>query len=68
MLPSVPAGTSWPLTSTTRTSKPGTGTDGDPALIGSVWIPRGLAHTAHPVSVCHQWSMTGMSRVWLTHW
>ena len=35
------------------------GTDGDPALIGSDSRPRRLAQIAHPVSVCHQWSTTG---------
>ena len=41
------------------TSYPGTGTDGEPGLIGSVSSPRRLAAIGQPVSVCHQLSMTG---------
>ncbi len=33
---------------------------GEPGLISSSSIPAGLAAIGQPVSVCHQWSMTGM--------
>ena len=42
------------------TSYPGIGTVGEPALSGSCSTPTGLAAIAQPVSVCHQWSITGI--------
>ena len=43
-----------------RTSQPGIGFVGEPGLIGRSSSPAGFAQIAHPVSVCHQWSMTGI--------
>ncbi len=60
MAPSTPGSTGAPCSSRTVTAYPGTGTDGEPGLIGSVSSPRGLAAIGQPVSVCHQLSMTGM--------
>ena len=57
--PSVPRGTSAPDGSSTRTSYPGTGTVGEPGLIAIGSSPRRLAAIGQPVSVCHQWSITG---------
>jgi hypothetical protein len=57
--PSTPGGTSEPDSSRIRTSYPGTGLVGDPGLIGSASRPRQFAATGQPVSVCHQWSITG---------
>ena len=48
--------------------KPGIGTLGEPALIGSPSRPRGLAQMAQPVSVCHQWSTTGTPRIREAQW
>jgi hypothetical protein len=55
-----PSRAGWPSSSTTRTSYPGIGTVAEPGrgLCGS--RPIGLAATGQPVSVCHQWSTTGM--------
>ena len=59
MAPSWPGGTSLPSPSTTRTSYPGTGTVGEPGLIGIGSSPRRLLAIGQPVSVCHQLSTTG---------
>jgi hypothetical protein len=58
--PSSPGGTGRPELSTMRTSQPGIGFVGEPGLIGRSSSPAGFAQIAHPVSVCHQWSMTGI--------
>jgi len=42
-----------------RTSQPGTGTLGEPGLIGIGSRPRRFAAIGQPVSSCHQWSTTG---------
>ncbi len=59
--PSLPSVTGRPAESSTCTSQPGSGRVGEPGLIGSSSIPAGLATIGQPVSVCHQWSITGMS-------
>src|SRR6516164_7052771 len=46
--------------SSTRTSQPGTARVHEPCLTGSRSIPRQLAPIGQPVSVCHQWSITGI--------
>src|SRR5947207_13873720 len=51
--------------STTRTSHPGTGLLGEPAFTFKGSMPRQLAQIGHPVSVCHQLSITGTWR-WLS--
>src|SRR3982750_3141582 len=61
--PSAPAGTGSPRSPSTATSKPGTGTDGDPGFTGSGSRPRGLAQIGQPVSVCHQLSIPGTPSV-----
>ena len=48
-----------PLSRRMRTSKPGTGRVGDPGFTGSGSIPMQFAAIGQPLSVCHQWSMTG---------
>jgi hypothetical protein len=58
--PSVPSVIRFPDASSTCTSQPGSGRVGEPGLIGSSSMPAGLATMGHPVSVCHQWSITGM--------
>ena len=40
----------------------------DPYLIGMISIPAGFPAMAQPVSVCHQWSMTGMPRLFSAQW
>jgi hypothetical protein len=60
--PSTPAGTGVPRSSRMSTAYPGTGTEGEPGLIGSTSIPMGSAAMGHPVSVCHQLSTTGTPR------
>ena len=57
--PVSPVGSSSPAPSRTRRSQPGTGRVGEPGTTGSRSIPRQLAAIAQPVSVCHQWSITG---------
>ena len=42
-----------------RTSQPGTGTVAEPGLTDIGSSPRGFAAIGQPVSVCHQWSITG---------
>ncbi len=66
--PSTPAGTGAPRSSSTRTSYPGTGTVGDPGLTGIGSSPRRLATIGQPVSVCHQWSITGTPRRSVAQW
>src|SRR5919112_155263 len=44
------------------------GTVGDPYLTGSFPRPIGLPATGQPVSVCHQWSITGTFRMLSAHW
>ena len=61
MAPSTPGSTGAPFSSRTVTAYPGTGTDGEPGLIGNVSRPRRLAAIGHPVSVCHQLSTTGIT-------
>ena len=65
MLPSVPGSTSLPSPSSTRTSYPGTATDGEPSLSGNGSSPRGFAAIGQPVSVCHQLSTTGTPRTFV---
>ena len=43
---------------------PSAGTVGEPGLIGSCSIPMQFAAMGQPVSVCHQWSTTGLCRIW----
>ena len=57
----VPAGTSRPSASSTRRSQPGTGRVGEPGFTGRYSMPMQLAAIDQPVSVCHQWSITGTS-------
>jgi hypothetical protein len=56
-----------PVGPSTCTSYPGTGTEGEPALIGIGSSPRRLETMGHPVSVCHQLSTTGTPRIQLAH-
>ena len=67
MAPSTPGSTGAPFSSRTVTAYPGTGTDGEPGLIGSVSRPRRLAAIGQPVSVCHQLSTTGIPSRSLAH-
>ncbi len=60
--PMSPVFTSRFSASTTRTSMPGTGLVGEPRLTGSCSMPTQLAQIDQPVSVCHQWSITGTLR------
>jgi hypothetical protein len=60
MLPVRPAGTSCPSSSRIRTSYPGIGLVAEPGFTGKLASPTGLPQIAQPVSVCHQWSITGM--------
>ena len=57
--PMSPAGTGVHESSTACTSIPGAAFAGDPSLTGSFSIPMQFAQIDQPVSVCHQWSMTG---------
>src|SRR5471032_1937743 len=57
--PSAPGTASYPDGASTRTSHPGTGTVGEPGLIGIGSRPRKFDAIGQPVSVCHQWSTTG---------
>src|SRR5665213_1121898 len=65
--PCTPAGTGLLLSSTTTTSYPGTGWVGEPGLTALASIPRLRAAMGQPVSVCHQWSMTGTDRTSRAH-
>ena len=38
------------------------GRQAEPYLVGNRWMPNGLPAMAQPVSVCHQWSITGTFR------
>ena len=53
---------SLPVVSRILTLKPGTGLVEEPGLIGKFSMPRQFAVMGQPVSVCHQWSMTGFFR------
>ena len=66
--PSSPGATGSPSESRTYRSYPGTGTVGEPALIGIGSSPRRLEAIGHPVSVCHQLSTTGVPRFSVAHW
>ena len=66
-LPSSPAGRGVPRESRTCRSYPGTGTVGDPALIGIGSSPRRLEAMGQPVSVCHQLSTTGLPSFSVAH-
>ena len=46
---------------------PGTGTLGEPALMGIGLSPRRFDAIGQPVSVCHQLSMTGTPRTSVAH-
>ena len=59
MAPISPRATSRQAGSSTRMSQPGTAAVGEPGLTGSVSIPTQLDAIGQPVSVCHQWSITG---------
>ena len=59
MFPASPGFASLPSSSRMRRSYPGIGKVGDPGLVGFGSRPIGSAAIAQPVSVCHQWSMTG---------
>ena len=68
MAPSRPAGRALPRSSRICTSYPGTGTVGEPGLIGSGSSPRGFATIGQPVSVCHQLSTTGTPSCSVAQW
>ena len=63
MLPVSPALVSTPFSSNTFTSNPGTGNVADPIFILFKFIPNMLEQIAQPVSVCHQWSITGQDNI-----
>ena len=67
MLPISPGAASAPSSSRMRTSQPGAALVGEPGLIGSSSMPGQLAAMAQPVSVCHQWSITGTPSVSPAH-
>ena len=66
--PSSPAGSGEPSTSRTSTRKPGTGTEGEPGLSSIGSRPRRFAAIGNPVSVCHQWSITGTPSFSVAQW
>jgi hypothetical protein len=57
--PIAPGAAGLPSASKTRTSQPGTALVGEPCLTGKGSMPMQFAAMAQPVSVCHQWSITG---------
>ena len=63
MEPISPTACSWLAPSRMRTSQPGMALVGEPGFTGKACSPTGLAAMAQPVSVCHQWSMTGTPRL-----
>ena len=68
MAPIWPGGSvSWVSGSMMLISQPGTARVGDPGLTGRGSIPMQFAAIDQPVSVCHQWSMTGTFRVSSAH-
>ena len=68
MLPVRPAATSCPSSSRIRRSYPGSGLVAEPGFTGKRVSPSGFPQIPHPVSVCHQWSITGMPSRSCAHW
>jgi len=59
---------SFPVLSRILILNPGTGFVDEPGFIGKVSMPRGFAVIGQPVSVCHQWSITGFFRRSWAQW
>jgi hypothetical protein len=60
-------GTGWPASSRPARRSRASATVGEPILTGSCPRPSGLPAIAQPVSVCHQWSMTGTPSLSCAH-